>query len=107
MSLDIYLEKVQLTTVYSTNITHNLGKMAEKAGIYKHLWRPEELGVTNAGELIEPLKAGLAALKQDPDWYRQFEPENKWGSYEGLVKVVEDYLQACAENPDATIRVWR
>ena len=33
---------------YSANITHNLGKMAEEAGIYKHLWRPEEIGITKA-----------------------------------------------------------
>jgi len=29
--------------IYSANITHNLGKMANKAGIYEALWRPGEL----------------------------------------------------------------
>jgi hypothetical protein len=29
-------------TVYSANITHNLGKMAEEAMLYNCLWRPDE-----------------------------------------------------------------
>jgi hypothetical protein len=29
--------------VYNANITHNLGKMAEKAGLYETLWRPYRL----------------------------------------------------------------
>lgn len=29
--------------VFSQNVTHNLGKMADAAGIYYALWRPEEL----------------------------------------------------------------
>ena len=41
--------------VYSANITHNLTKMADEAGIYECLWRPEEIGITKAGQLIEPL----------------------------------------------------
>src|SRR6266496_3980933 len=45
--------------LYWRNITHNLNTMADAAGIYKHLWRPEELGITKAGELIAPLAAGL------------------------------------------------
>ena len=28
--------------VYQANITHNLGKMAEEAGIYKALWRQKK-----------------------------------------------------------------
>lgn len=30
---------------YHANITHNLGKMAEAAGIYHALWRPDEIGI--------------------------------------------------------------
>lgn len=53
--------------VYSANITHNLNTMAKEAGIYKHLWRPEEIGITKASQLIEPLVAGLNALIADPE----------------------------------------
>ena len=87
MSLDVVLTATRPTSVFDYNITHNLGKMAEAAGIYQYLWRPEELNITTAGELIEPLTKGLQRLKNSPDHFRTFEPDNGWGSYDGLVKI--------------------
>ena len=107
MSLDVYLKEVRLMTIYDRNITHNLNKMADAAGIYKHLWRPEEIGITKAAQLIEPLREGLALLLSDPERFKQFNPSNKWGCYDGLVDFVREYLSACEENPNATVSVSR
>lgn len=107
MSLDVYLTAVRPTEVYSGNITHNLNKMAQAAGIYRELWRPEEIGITHARELIEPLTKGLARLVADPEHFRQFDAPNGWGRYEHLVNFVEDYLRHCIENPDAEVRASR
>jgi hypothetical protein len=93
--------------VYDANITHNLGEMAGAAGIYQHLWRPEEVGITTAAQLIEPLRAGLSVLESGPERFRQYNPSNGWGSYDGLVRFVREYLEACEENPEATVRAWR
>ncbi len=94
-------------TVYSDNITHNLNAMAKEAGIYKHLWRPDEINVTKAAELIEPLHNGLTLLLSAPERFKQFNPENGWGTYEGLVAFVCDYLKACEEYPSADVFVSR
>ena len=107
MSLDVYLREVRLTTIYDANITHNLNKMAEEAGIYKHLWRPEEIDITKAQQLILPLREGLALLLSDPERFKKFDPENKWGDYSGLVDFVRSYLAACEENPDSEVSVSR
>lgn len=107
MSLDVTLTRLAPQEVYWRNITHNLGKMADAAGIYKHLWRPDEIGVTHARQLIEPLKAGLALLKSDPERFRAFDAPNGWGRYENFVEFVRDYLAACEANPDATVTVSR
>jgi hypothetical protein len=93
--------------VYTSNITHNLGKMADEAGIYQHLWRPEEIGITKASELIYPLTEGLAKLKADPEHFKQFNAANGWGLYEHFVPFVEEYLKACIENPESEIEVSR
>jgi hypothetical protein len=93
--------------VYWANITHNLGKMAGEAGIYMPLWRPDEIGVTTARQLIEPLQAGLDALKADPERFEAFNPSNGWGNYDGLVRFVENYLDACRAYPDAAVSVSR
>ncbi len=92
---------------YSANITHNLNRMAEEAGIYKHLWRPEEIGITKASQLIEPLSAGLALLKSDPKRFEKHNSPNGWGLYEHFVPFVEEYLAACEKNPDASVSVSR
>ena len=107
MSLDVYLTAVRPTEVYSDNITHNLNVMAGEAGIYEALWRPEEIGITLAHQLIPILEEGLAKLRANPEHYEKFNPENGWGNYVGLVKFVVDYLAACKENPDARVSVWR
>ena len=107
MSLDVYLYEVRRSRIYDANITHNLNTMADAAGIYRHLWRPDELGITTAAELIVPLREGLARLRADPDRFRVFNPENGWGSYEGLCRFVAEYLAECEEHPCAEIEVSR
>lgn len=107
MSLTVSLEVTKPCEIYSRNITHNLGPMAEEAGIYMHLWRPEEIGLTKAKELIEPLRTGLALLRSDPARFEAFNAPNGWGMYEHFVPFVADYLKACEENPDADVDVCR
>lgn len=94
-------------TVYSANITHNLGRMADAAGIYKHLWRPDEIGISKASQLIEPLRAGLELLRSDPKRFEQYNASNGWGLYKHFVPWVSSYLSACEEYPDADVSVSR
>lgn len=99
--------EIRSTEVFWYNITHNLGKMAREAGIYEALWRPEEIGITKASQLIEPLQAGLIMLQAEPERFTTLNPENGWGSYEGLVDFVVEYLNACLRYPDADVSVSR
>jgi len=93
--------------LYNSNITHNLGAMAEEAGIYKHLWRPEEIGIVKAYQLIDPLKDGLELMKADRSRFEKHNAKNGWGLYEHFLPWVENYLSACEENPMAKVEVSR
>lgn len=104
---DVQEAEYETDKVYSANITHNLNTMAGEAGIYEHLWLPDEIGITKAKELIEPLREGLHKLKSEPEKYKAFNPSNGWGTYEGLVRFVSNYLDACYENPEADVSVSR
>ena len=106
MSLDFRLS-VDGDKVYSRNITHNLNKMAEAAGIYKALWRPDENGITKAHQCIEPLRTGLLELVSNRAHYEQFNSPNGWGLYKHFVPFVTDVLMACCEHPDADVEVSR
>jgi len=125
MSLDVYLtgKPIEVNCVcqccnnehtrksteefYSSNITHNLAVMAEEAGIYKHLWRPEEIGITKAAQLIRPLCDSLALMKADKPRFEKYNAKNGWGLYEHFVPWVEKYLAACEQNPEADVNVSR
>lgn len=93
--------------VYSGNITHNLGEMASHAGLYEYLWRPHENKITKARQLIKPLTRGLEVLKGDPEKFEKYNSENGWGTYEGLVAFVSNYLEACKKYPDSEIHIWK
>lgn len=93
--------------VYRANITHNLGPMAEEVGLYQPLWRPEEIGIGQAAELIAPLREGLARLHAERDSLQAFNPANGWGDYGLLVRFTANYLAACDRWPAAQVEVWR
>lgn len=103
----IALSEEETTVAYHANITHNLGKMASEAFLYDCCWRPDENGYRLAKQLIGPLSDGLTLLKADPAHFKQFNPANNWGSYEGLIEFVENYLAACKQYPQARVSVWR
>jgi len=113
MSLDVDLMITKPTSVYGGNITHNLGKMAGEVKLsndltlYDILWRPDEHGLKFAKEISELLNEGWNTLLSEPEHFKQWDPENGWGSYEGLVDFVYKYRNACWDNPDAELRVSR
>lgn len=103
----VLAEKETSNWVYSANITHNMTAMADEAGIYDLLWRPEEIGVTYARQVVEPLAEGIRYLLADPEHMREFDPPNGWGSYEVFLEFCRDYLEACEAFPDARVEVSR
>lgn len=113
MSLDVDLMVIQPSSVYSGNITHNLGAMAGAVllsngkTLYDVLWRPDEHGYVYARDIAELLDEGWNILLSDPERFKHFNPENGWGSYDGLEKFVYNYRNACWDNPDAELRISR
>ena len=102
-----YKDPCEATTLFSANITHNLGRLAEEAGVYLAVWRPEEAGINQAGQLIEPLSKAIELLKREPDRFRQFNAANGWGTYDQFLPWLQSYLDACLQHPTATVSAWR
>jgi len=108
VSHDVELQYIPLTErMFSRNITHNLGNMAEALGVYKECWRPEEIGITKAAQLTQPLKRALVMIRSKPENYRKFEPANKWGTVESFTAFLQEYLDACIQHPEADVSVSR
>jgi len=113
MSLDVNLMVIQPTSIFSMNITHNLGVMASAVvlengkTLYDVLWRPDEHGYYTAEDISELLDEGWNILLSDPEKYKKYNPENGWGEYDGLCNFVYSYRNACWNNPEAELRISR
>ncbi len=118
MSLDVILYNVtksacehcgaeeEILTVFMSNITHNLTTMASRAGIYNVVWHPENMNIDKACEIIPILQDGIKMLEANPEYFKQFEPKNKWGTYDNFVPWLKRYLAACIANPEATVETY-
>jgi len=109
MSLDVSLyikvdtggNELHQVELFDANITHNLGNMANAAGLYDALWCPDESG--RAGDILPALVNGYNELKNNPNKYKKLDPDNGWGTYDGLLSFVESYMAACDKHPSACI----
>ena len=117
----------QRECLYRSNITHNLNRMADEAGLYEALWRPyqlkpgydipeddyqaeykfEEDNPVRAYEIISIIEKGLEDMKARPKHYETFNSSNGWGMYEHFVPFVEEYLKALKEYPEAFVECDR
>ena len=113
--------------VYNDNITNNLGKMANEAGLYEALWRPyqlkegynipegdyqaeykfEEANPVQAHEIIPIIEKGLEDMKARPKHYETFNSSNGWGMYHNFVPWIEEYLKALKKYPEAFVECDR
>lgn len=91
--------------VFDANITHNLGNMADAAGIYSACWHPEKIKATKASDILPLLEKGFEDMKARPEYYKQFDSSNGWGLYKDFLPWVEEYMNACRKYPDAIIEV--
>jgi tryptophan-rich sensory protein len=93
--------------VYASNITHNMVAMAKAIDVYLPVWRPEEVNISTAWQLIHPLTYALAVMHYEREACMKHEPENGWGTYHVFRNFLVKYLEACQKNPMASVEVCR
>ena len=100
-----YNEEIEADDIF--NVTHNLTKMASEGPhpIYQALWRPEEIGYTHANQLATAIRLYLQDFIANAAFYRKFNPENGWGSYEGFREFLLCVLDMCDKYPNAPYEV--
>ena len=100
MSYEVRLEAFVRADVYEANITSNLGEMFRTALGYSVLDLPR-----TAGDCIEPLERAVHDMIVSPDIYREMNPPNGWGDYNGALTFLQRLLQACRVYPNATVEI--
>ncbi len=111
MSLDLYLidecPHCGREDTITFNITHNLGRMATAAGIYRCLWCAEESGYATAQDIIPTLTEGVKKMDNDPERFEKFDAPNGWGTYDDFLPWLKKVLKACIDNPTYKLKAHR
>lgn len=100
------------------NITHNLNKIVDECGklvgkeYYELIWRNDELlGVDNGkvpvSFVLQRLPVLIADLIKHEKELVQYLPSNGWGTFEGLICFLCDYLKECYRNKDSFVYCCR
>ncbi len=104
MSLDINITAKRETEIYESNVTYNLSKMYYKCIDKEKGFK--KLDGMNCKKALPIINNAIQDMLNNADEYRKLNPENGWGSYEGLLKTLQDMRNCCESNPDGTINVF-
>lgn len=103
MSLDVSVKARRTVEVYEDNITYNLAPMYYKCiDINGGLKALNGMKCKNA---VPVLNRAIDDLIENKEEYEKLNPENGWGSYEGLLKSLKNLRIACLENPSGKVEV--
>lgn len=103
MSLDVSVKAKRVVDVYEDNITYNLAPM-----YYKCIDIDGGLKALNGmkcKDAIPVLNRAIDDLIENKEEYEKLNPENGWGSYEGLLKSLKRLRIACLENPSGKVEI--
>lgn len=107
MSYDFALEidtggQMPATVADCGNCTYNVAPMFYKAlgegGINK-------LHGEEAWKVIPKLEHAIEHMEAHAADYRELNPPNGWGNYDGALEYLRGILKACKEHPKCTIRI--
>ena len=88
---------------YSANYTYNVSPMFYEAFELKDGIR--DLDGKTGEDCIPLLLHAIKAMCFDPKKYKEMNPKNKWGNYEGALKLLQKLLEWCTDQRTAIMRV--
>lgn len=101
MSISIWLQFEGMTSE-SFNITHNVNSMWHKAGCYDALYNSEG---KLSKEVSPILQLSLLVMLARPEEFKELNPENGWGDYDGAIDFLVKVIKEFNESPSAKIVV--
>ncbi len=100
MSYDVWMEidtggSEPVTVVESINYTSNVSSMWQRA-----LGDPLSYfdGFTG-GECLPIFRQAIVLMEDNPEEYKEMNPKNGWGDYEGALQYLRNIQRMCVNNP--------
>ena len=98
MSVDLSIKAKRLVEIYETNITYNLAPMYYKA-IDKELGLKKIKGMS-CKKALPIIENAIKDMIDNKEEYKKLNPENGWGTYDGLLEKFKDIRNICEDNLD-------
>jgi hypothetical protein len=97
MSWDVTVEPENMDfELFEANVTYNVGRMLRRAGIHPRLMDGMKPDIA-----VEVIGNAVSVMVENREYFRQFEPDNGWGTVETTLKALTElyhYLQKCPEH---------
>ena len=103
MSLNINITAKREVEIYERDVTYYLADMYYKCIDKEKGFK--KLDGMNCKEALPIINNAIQDMLNNADEYRKLNPKNGWGSYEGLLKTLQEMRNCCESNPDGTINV--
>lgn len=101
MSYDLYFHIKTEYGAYHTigepklsSPTYNLGKIFRQSTGWDYV----QMEIYRVSEIEDFIKKGIRELTDNPEKYRHLEPENKWGTVEGALQVLQSIQEYIDES---------
>ena len=104
MSLDISITAKREVNIYEANVTYNLADI-----YYKCIDKDEGyrlLDGMNCKEALPIINNAIKDMLENAEEYKKLNPSIGWGSYDGLLKQLQEMSNCCESNPDGIINVF-
>lgn len=100
MSLDLSVSAEGCCDGHAFNITTNINRMLREAGF------PSWQMLDGLSADVVGLLMGRAVIElgKDPQRYRALQPDNGWGTYEGLIEWMREVLAVLDRHPTGIVR---
>lgn len=59
-----------------------------------------------AAAVLPLLRKAVEHMEDHPDEYRELNPPNGWGDYDGALGYLRNVTQLCAKHPKASLHWW-
>ena len=103
MSLDISITAKREVEIYERNVTYNLADMYYKCIDKEKGFK--KLDGMNCKEALPIINDAIQDMLNNAEEYRKLNPSNGWGSYDGLLKVLQEMRTCCENNLDGVINI--
>jgi hypothetical protein len=80
--------------------------MSDAAGLSDDSLGIKHLNEMSCKDAYPLLKKAVQHMVENPDWHKQHNPPNKWGSYESALKFLATLCQQTMFHPVGSIHVW-